>query len=91
MASFCRNLHFEIPMFAITDRRDNRSFDLRNKLDRRRSPLHRYSPGRDARGWHGHQSKHVISLLIHISMWGVLTFVHIDFSLHVSPLLFLFF
>lgn len=42
-------------MFAMPDRRDNRSFDLRNKLDRRRSPLHRYSPGRDARGWHGHQ------------------------------------
>lgn len=40
---------------SFTDRRDNRSFDLRNKLDRRHSPLHRYSPGRDARGWHGHQ------------------------------------
>lgn len=40
---------------SFNDRRDNRGFDLRSKLDRRRSPLHRYSPGRDVRGWHGHQ------------------------------------
>lgn len=37
---------------SFNGRRDNDSSDLREKLDRRHSPMHRYSPGRDERGRH---------------------------------------
>ncbi|GMG98670.1 hypothetical protein Nepgr_000510 [Nepenthes gracilis] len=37
---------------SFNGRQANRSNDLRNRLDRRRSPLHKYSPVRDARGRH---------------------------------------
>ncbi|XP_027063912.1 zinc finger CCCH domain-containing protein 13-like isoform X1 [Coffea arabica] len=37
---------------SFNGRRDNRVSDLRDRLDRRRSPPHRYSPGRDAQGKH---------------------------------------
>ncbi|XP_074285510.1 zinc finger CCCH domain-containing protein 13 [Silene latifolia] len=35
---------------SFAERRGNRGDDLRNKLDRKRSPEARYSPGRDSRG-----------------------------------------
>ncbi|KAL3509664.1 hypothetical protein ACH5RR_029065 [Cinchona calisaya] len=38
---------------SFNGRRDYRGSDLRERLDRRRSPLHRYSPGNDERGRRG--------------------------------------
>uniref|UniRef100_A0A803M836 C3H1-type domain-containing protein n=1 Tax=Chenopodium quinoa TaxID=63459 RepID=A0A803M836_CHEQI len=43
-------LHSESSTFAIPDRPINRDNDLRSKLDRKRSPLHKSSPRRDANG-----------------------------------------
>ncbi|KAG0497506.1 hypothetical protein HPP92_002197 [Vanilla planifolia] len=37
---------------SFSGRREYRSGDLRDKLDRRHSPPRRYSPGRDGRGYH---------------------------------------
>ncbi|PKA66522.1 Zinc finger CCCH domain-containing protein 13 [Apostasia shenzhenica] len=45
----------------FSGRRDYRSGDLRDKLDRRHSPLRRYSPGRDGRGYHSFHSQRPVS------------------------------
>ena len=42
----------EILLVLVAGRRDFRGSDLRGKLDRRRSPIRRYSPVSDARGRH---------------------------------------
>ncbi|XP_073008851.1 zinc finger CCCH domain-containing protein 13 [Typha latifolia] len=46
---------------SFNGRRDYRSGDLRDKLDRRNSPHRRYSPGRDSRGRHSFHAQKPIS------------------------------
>ncbi|KAI0495795.1 hypothetical protein KFK09_022098 [Dendrobium nobile] len=46
---------------SFNGRRDYRSSDLRDKLDRRQSPTRRYSPGRDGRGYHTFRSHKTVS------------------------------
>lgn len=41
-------------IFFIAGRQDYGVVDLREKIGRRRSPIHRHSPGRDARVSLGH-------------------------------------
>ncbi|KAL0909548.1 hypothetical protein M5K25_020426 [Dendrobium thyrsiflorum] len=46
---------------SFNGRRDYRSGDLRDKLERRQSPTRRYSPGRDGRGYHTFRSHKTVS------------------------------
>ncbi|XP_020591279.1 zinc finger CCCH domain-containing protein 13 [Phalaenopsis equestris] len=46
---------------SLNGRRDYRSSDLRDRLDRRQSPIRRYSPGRDGRAHHNFRSHKAVS------------------------------
>ena len=76
-------------------RRDHRSGDLRDKLDRRYSPIRRYSPGRDARSHQAlhaqkplsrdkgkHSFEHLILCLLHSRFLQHWKFISFDWHLY---------